>query len=588
MAPGPVDPASSAPLALSGRVVTMDDHATVHDSAVLYAREGAIVDILPPSAPPPPGFEDVPVTPTRGTMYPGLIELHNHLPYDVLGLWPVPKRYDDRDQWSHVAAYKKQISGPMRVLGSDPDLVAAIVRYVEVRALLGGTTTSQGIALAKSNGIIGHFRGLVRNVESTGEATLPPAGTHIPDIVAVDAEKFLARISGRKKWILHLSEGADTHAHDAFEALHLGDGRWAITPNLIGIHCVALTAGDFETFAGHGGSMVWSPLSNLLLYGRTADIGAAMAAKVPIALGSDWAPSGSKNLLGEIKVARIVADVAGVAVTDHDLVAMATRTPASMLGWGERLGTLEKSKLADLIVLGGATGDPYARLLAATEADLRLVVINGIPRMATPALMTSLAPGAVTEPVSVAGRRRALNLAQDTADPTVEAVSVAEAISRLEEGLASLTEPAAHTAALRRAGGTGLAGVTSGTPTTVHVDLAQRAAITAANAFREGRSLLAAAQLVDNHESPRPHLPLRGRLTGPNLDHLELPTSRRSALGARRAPVATLQPAPIDPSPALALDPLTAVDNPQYYSTQLATNTNLPAEVRSRLVALAP
>ena len=27
----------------------------------------------------------------------------------------------------------------MRILGSDPDLVAAIVRYVEVRALLGGT-----------------------------------------------------------------------------------------------------------------------------------------------------------------------------------------------------------------------------------------------------------------------------------------------------------------------------------------------------------------------------------------------------------------------------------------------------------------
>ena len=49
--------------------------------------------------------------------------------------------------------------------------------------------------------------------------------------------------------------------------------------------------------------MVWSPMSNLLLYGGTADIAAALAAGVRIGIGSDWSPSGSKNLLGELKVA---------------------------------------------------------------------------------------------------------------------------------------------------------------------------------------------------------------------------------------------------------------------------------------------
>ena len=52
--------------------------------------------------------------------------------------------------------------------------------------------------------------------------------------------------------------------------------------------------------------MVWSPLSNLLLYGATADVAAAQAAGVSIGLGSDWSPAGSKNLLGELKVARLV------------------------------------------------------------------------------------------------------------------------------------------------------------------------------------------------------------------------------------------------------------------------------------------
>jgi cytosine/adenosine deaminase-related metal-dependent hydrolase len=52
--------------------------------------------------------------------------------------------------------------------------------------------------------------------------------------------------------------------------------------------------------------MVWSPLSNYLLYGDTADIEDAKSEGVLIGIGSDWSPSGSKNLLGELKIAKLV------------------------------------------------------------------------------------------------------------------------------------------------------------------------------------------------------------------------------------------------------------------------------------------
>ena len=158
----------------------------------------------------------------------------------------------------------------MGVIGRDTDAVPAVVRYVEIRCLLGGTTTSQGVALASNTGIVKHFRGLVRNVEATGDAALPPAATHIADVDATDAEHFLARISGKQKLILHLAEGTQESARQHFLALQVKPDRWAITENLIGIHCVGLTADDFAVFGAHGGSMVWSPLSNLLLYGQTA------------------------------------------------------------------------------------------------------------------------------------------------------------------------------------------------------------------------------------------------------------------------------------------------------------------------------
>jgi imidazolonepropionase-like amidohydrolase len=552
MSTGAIDPASSPAAALRGRVVTLDARATVLDDGVVYTRDGSIDGVLPASTGPPAGFETVAETRTHGTLFPGLIELHNHMPYDILPLWTVPRLFTNRDQWSgrSTPQYHQLISGPMGVLGRQAEVVPAIVRYVEVRALLSGTTTCQGIALASSSGIVSHFRGLVRNVESTRERDLPAAATHIADIEATDAEHFLARISGTQKLLLHLSEGTDRPAHEHFEALHLPDGRWAITENLIGIHCAALTAEDFQVFAAHGGSMVWSPLSNLLLYGRTADVAAAREAGVTVALGSDWAPSGSKNLLGELKVARIYADSASIDLSNLDLVRMATTNPARMLGWAPHLGSLVPGKRADLMVLDGHRDDPYRQLLAATEADVHLVMINGIARLGTPALMKALmrALGPAGETIRVGGRGRVLNLAQTTADPSVAAVSVAEATSRLTAALAAL--PDAGRAAPAR----------------------PSAALTSGRAAEVG-SLLAVADVLDNHMSPRPHLPLHGRLTGPNL-----PGNRDTDLATAAAP---------QPFPALELDPLAAVDNPDYYEA-LGAATNVPARIRTRLQQLGP
>src|SRR5207247_464211 len=100
---------------------------------------------------------------------------------------------------------------------------------------------------------------------------------------------------------------------------------WAITSALAGIHCVALERKDFDVLADRGASMVWSPLSNLLLYGETAKIDQAKAAGVRIGIGSDWSPSGSKNLLGELKVARVFDAEGEIFPEDRDLIALATR-----------------------------------------------------------------------------------------------------------------------------------------------------------------------------------------------------------------------------------------------------------------------
>jgi hypothetical protein len=192
-------------------------------------------------------------------MFPGLIELHNHLAYNALRLWQVPKKYSNRDQWSGIPEYRKLVSGPMTVVGKSPGLLPPLIRYVEAKCLIGGVTTSQGIALFSNAGIRRYYRGIVRNVEETDDENLPEVETRIADVEAQSAQKFLARLKRETCFLLHLSEGLDAKAREHFLALNFAPNEWAITPQLAGIHCAGLKPEDFTVLGQLGGAMVWSP-----------------------------------------------------------------------------------------------------------------------------------------------------------------------------------------------------------------------------------------------------------------------------------------------------------------------------------------
>src|ERR687892_488553 len=197
---------------LDGRIVTMNDSFDVLDSGRVYVRDERIEALLPAGAPVPAGFENAPLIRTGGTLYPGLIELHNHLAYNVLPMWLISRRYGNRSQWGGGSLeYRARISGPMAVLGRVAGFIEAVVRYVEVKCLLGGVTTSQGIALY-SNARRHYYQGLVRNVEQPGAVDLPTANTRIADVEAQHAPAFLDRLRDNTCLLLHLSEGIDDAA----------------------------------------------------------------------------------------------------------------------------------------------------------------------------------------------------------------------------------------------------------------------------------------------------------------------------------------------------------------------------------------
>lgn len=555
----PIDPLAGPKLALAGRVVTMDDRFSVLPHAVVYVERGGIVAVLDRHAPAPAGFDGVRLVDTGGTIFPGLIELHNHLSYNALPLWsPVPRLFQHRGQWPEHPDYRKLISGPMTVVGTLRDgrgqsaLLPALVRYVECKCLLGGVTTSQGIMLSSNAGVQRFYRGILRNVEKTDDPDLFEAQGRIADVDAKDARSFLARLQKEDScFLLHLSEGItpagqhDSVARRHFLALEVAPEKWAINDRLAAIHSAGLLPEDFEVLGRLGGSMVWSPSSNLLLYGATARVDAARRAGVRIGLGSDWSPSGSKNLLGELKVAHLYAQhLLDGQFTARDLVAMATRDAAAIVKWQHSLGTVEAGKRADLLVIDSKRGDPYEALIKCRETGIHLVMINGVARYGTPDLMAALdSPG---EALQVGGNARRVFLAQETADADVAKVALGAAADALRDALHDLP-------ALAR-------------------QLERPRAVRHGALDDPGNVVwsLALDEIHDTGVALRPHLPFSGpgNFTGPQ-------TYMARAASAPLSSV--LQPVP--------LDALTVADD-EHFLRAMAAQPNVPEAVRQGLAGL--
>ena len=401
------------PLVLTGRVATFDpSHPQIDAGAVYINSDELIAAVQPASAPPPPGFEKVKPIKTGGTIYPGLIDLHGHMVYNCLSLWSPAGRttpYKTRYQWPSAHDYEARISDPANALGALAG--KAMLRYVEVKAVIGGTTAIQGSAkMAKP------YEGwLVRNVEyeTFGTGVKSVYQSALP--LRSDAEyvKDAERMEEGKAFLYHLAEGTDPKLIDEYVKL---SKEKCLQPTLGAIHCTALTAANYEAWAPHGGSVIWSPFSNLWLYADTTKVELAKAAKVRVCLGADWSPSGSKNLLGELKVADMWNHgPLKRAFSDKQICEMATSNPADALGWGDRLGRLKKGLHGDVLVTSERHKDPYRNLIEAVEEDILFVAINGQPFYGTAGLMKA-AGATAAESIGVGGLDRRIVLVYDSPD----------------------------------------------------------------------------------------------------------------------------------------------------------------------------
>lgn len=421
---------------LRGTVMTMRSGGEVLSGGAVYVGDDGLIAAVTPLDPVPAGFSNAPRITAGGLICPGLIDLHNHLMYNSLPLWTEPSRavpWTSHNQWGRAPTYSSQISQPARLLGATAG--RALLRYVETRAIVGGTTSIQG----NPRGAVPPDNDLIRNVDSE------KLGTHddfirVSTLVADNATAlapYVAAVQAGRGFIAHSAEGSDPKLRAEFRLLA---DAGVVKPQLVAIHGGALNADDFAAMKVGNSSLVWSPFSNLWLYGATADVKAAHAAGVRLCLGSDWGPSGTRNVLWELKVADLWNKTQSV-FTDEALVRMVTSNPGEALSgvWPRPIGRLEPGALADLIVVRRSASGNYRSVIEATEADIRLVVVGGRARYGLRSLMTPLAPTATSIKV---GR---LSRAIDYGDSAVTWKTVVADLEKIRSDPAGASARAAAT-----------------------------------------------------------------------------------------------------------------------------------------------
>ncbi len=159
-------------------------------------------------------------------------------------------------------------------------------------------------------------------------------------------------------------------------------------PGLVAVHAVHLAPEEIALLARHGASVAHCPSSNLKLASGFAPVARLAAAGVNLSLGTDGAASNNRlDLFEEMRLAALLAKAVArdaAALPAHAALRAATLGGAQALGLGERIGSIEPGKSADLaaVRLAGPAlepcYDPVSHLVyAAGRADVSHVWVAG-------------------------------------------------------------------------------------------------------------------------------------------------------------------------------------------------------------------
>ncbi len=225
-----------------------------------------------------------------------------------------------------------------------------------------------------------------------------------------------ASVDGQNAYLPHIAEGVNAAAHNEYVCTNDTQGNFDLMeqPTAM-IHGIAALPTDIAPLRADQTRLVWSARTNVDLYGNTAPVTMFDALGVPIALGTDWMPSGSMNMLRELKCAdSLNTNYFGKHFSDGDLRRMATFNAAWAAGASDMIGALKPGYVADIAIFDGSASKDHRAVIDAGVEDVVLVLRGGTVLYGDDALVADAKiGGAACEQLDVCTQSKRACVAQD-------------------------------------------------------------------------------------------------------------------------------------------------------------------------------
>ena len=410
----PAPPPDDGPLLIDGgTVVVMDESGMILEDAAVVVEGNRITALIARGGPRPEGARVIDAT--GQLVIPGLVNTHGHAAMSLLrGL------ADDLPLLTWLNDY----IFPAEAALVAPDFVYWGTLLSSVEMLKSGTTTFADMYYFRDDMARATIDAGIRSVTgphvigfptpdfATPEASLAHAAefmeryqdhpTVVPAVAAhalyttpLDAVEAAFRLADEygATFQIHAVEdpSEDATARDltgmgVVEAL---GSIGALRPGTVLAHSIYLSDEDIARIAASGAGIAHNPQSNMKLgVSRAAPVAAALAAGIPVGLGTDGPASNNDlDMFDEMDAAAklqkfMLGDPA--ALPAETVFRMATMGGARVLNLHDEIGSLEPGKRADIVLVD--TRRPgltplyrvYSHLVyAARGSDVTTVIVNG-------------------------------------------------------------------------------------------------------------------------------------------------------------------------------------------------------------------
>jgi 5-methylthioadenosine/S-adenosylhomocysteine deaminase len=400
---------------VDGMAVTMDGNRSIYDDGAV-AISGDTIVAVGPRAEIEGRYAGQQTIDARGKLVlPGFVNGHTHVPMTLLRglhddvtlndwlykyIFPAEAKNVNEEfvRWGTRLAAAEQIRSGVTTFADMyyfEDAVAEETKKAGMRGVLGETfidfpapdNKSNAAMLAYTEKFLEKWQGdplihaapAPHSIYTCSQKTLQDA--------AALARKYHAPI------LIHVAEmkkeSDDSLQNNGMTPVQYLDKLGVLGPDVVAAHCIFIDETDRKILAQRQVGCVHNPSSNMMLASGVAAVPEQRAAGVAVGLGTDG-PAGSNNdldLMEEMDLAAKLAKItkmSPLALNAKAVVEMATIDGARALHMEKEVGSLEKGKKADLIVISldepnaVPMYDVYAQIAYALKAsDVETVMIGG-------------------------------------------------------------------------------------------------------------------------------------------------------------------------------------------------------------------